>query len=191
MKTTIQKISKYPKIIKIFLDFPNRNFTSLEISKETKISYSTCWRYVRDLNRAGIIHIEKIGEYNVCRLNKDSPLIGQLQKFLSLQLSPHILAVKEFVKHIKGMGYIKKVILFGSVAEGKEKLESDIDIVVFVDKKDKKIEDKITNITDKILEKSRMKIIPLLLTESELKENKQFADEIKKGVILYERSKRS
>ena len=191
MKTTIQKISKYPKIIKIFLDFPNRNFTPLELSKETKISYSTCWRYVQDLDKAGIINIEKIGEYNVCKLNKNSPLIGQLKKFLSLQLSPHMLAVKEFVKKVKGIKNIEKIILFGSVAEGKEKLGSDIDIAIFVDKMDKNIEDDITNISDKILERSNMKIIPMVLTENELKGNKQFTNELKKGVVLYERSKRS
>ncbi len=191
MKTTIQKISKYPDIIRMFLEFPNRNFTPLEISKETKISYSTCWRYVQDLDRGGIIHIEKIGEYNVCRLNKDSPLIGQLKKLLRLQLSPHVLAVKEFIRRVKGMKNIEKIILFGSVAEGKEKLGSDIDVAIFVDRKYNKIENEIINITDRILEKSKMKIIPMLLTKSELRENKQFADELKKGVVLYERNKRS
>lgn len=191
MKTTIQKILKYPKIIKMFLDFPNRNFTPLELSKKTEISYSTCWRYVQVLDEAGIIHVEKIGEYNVCRLNKNSPLIEQLKKFLRLQLSPHMLAIKEFIKQVKGLKNIEKIILFGSVAEGKERLGSDIDIAVFVDKKDNKIEDEITDISDKILEKSKMKIISILLTKNELRGNKQFADELKKGVILYERNKRS
>jgi predicted nucleotidyltransferase len=189
MKITVQKIIKYPEIVNLFLNYPDRNFTPLEISRITKTPYTTTWRYVQSLEKAGVIFIERIGEYNVCKLNKSSPLLEELKSFLKLELSPHWLAINEFLKKVKGLRHIQKIILFGSVAKGVEKLTSDIDIAVMVDKKDVKLEDKISDIVSDLAEKSKMVIVPLILSKNELKDNKQFTTELKKGKILYERSK--
>lgn len=189
MKTTIHKLIRYPVIIKQFFEYPQRKFTPLELSKLTKIPYSTTWRYIHDLESAGLINIEKIGEYNICTLNKSSSLIPQLKRFMQLKMSPHWLAIEEFVKNVKILK-VKKIILFGSVAKGKETLRSDIDIAVIVKSRNKSLENKIIKITHKILDKMRMRIIPLVMTEHEMEKNKRFAQELKKGEMLYERSKR-
>lgn len=190
-KISIPKLLRYPAIIKEFLKYPDKNFNPSEISKKTNISYPTVWRYVQELERSGIIFIEKIGEYNICKLNKYSDLVKQLEKFLKLELSPHRLAAKEFIKKVKKMREVRKVVLFGSVARREEKLESDIDIAIFTEKKTKNLEKNILSVVDEILKNSKMKIIPILLTKNELRENEQFTNELKKGVVLYERNKRS
>lgn len=133
MKTTVQKIIRYPKVIKLFFDYSDRNFTPLEISKTVKIPYATIWRYVQDLKKSGVIQTEKIGEYNVCRLNKNSPLINELKGFIKLQLSPHWLAINEFMSRIKNIHNVERMILFGCVSKNMERLGSDIDIAVIVD----------------------------------------------------------
>lgn len=189
VKTTIQKLTKYPAVLRLFLGYPNRNFTPLEISRITKISYATTWRFIHDLEMAGVITIEKIGGYNVCRLNQKSPIIGELRDFVELELSPHRLAVSRFVDRVKKLKHVEKVILFGSVAKGKEKLTSDVDVALLVGEK-YRLEKKVVEVADEILGETKMKIIPMVLTQKELKENEQFASELAKGEVLYEGAKR-
>ncbi len=190
MDTTIQKLLKYPAVIKLFLKYSKRNFTVREISRETMMPYATTWRYIQKLEQSGIIFIEKIGGYNVCKLNRNSPLIDKLKEFLDLELSPHRLAAKEFTEHAKKIKGIEQIILFGSVAKGEEKLTSDVDIALIA-KKDKRIENKIIVITKEILEKTQISIIPIILDKKEVKEKSQLAEELGKGEVLYERAKRS
>ncbi|MDI6888547.1 MAG: nucleotidyltransferase domain-containing protein [Methanocellales archaeon] len=189
MKTTIQKLTRYPVVLRLFFEYPDRNFTPLEISRITKLAYTTTWRFVHDLERAGVIGIEKIGGYNVCRLNQKSPIIDELKDFVELELSPHRLAVSKFVDRVKKLRHVKKVILFGSVAKGEETLTSDIDVALLVGEK-YRLEKKIAEIADEILGETKMKIIPIVLTQKELKENEQFASELAKGEVLYERAER-
>lgn len=189
MNTTIQKLVKYPAVIKIFFKYPKRNFTILEISKETNISYSTTWRYIQKLEKSGLLFIEKIGGYNICRLNRNSPLGNRLKEYLMLELSPHRLAVEEFTREMKKIKGIDKIILFGSVARKKEKLTSDVNVAL-IGKKNKTLENKVIDITDQVLEKTRINIVPILLTKKEIKEKTQLAEELDKGEILYERTKR-
>jgi len=110
-------------------------------------------------------------------------------KISDIQFSPHRLVTKEFVKKIKKLSAVRRIVLFGSVAKRTEKLTSDIDILVVTDKRNKDLENAITSVADEILKKSRMKIIPFVMTDREAREDKQFADELRKGEILYERVK--
>lgn len=190
MKTTIQKLSRYPAILSLFIKHPDRNLTPMEISKITNISYPTTWRYVHDIEKAGIIFIEKIGEYNICRLNKKSPLIKEIKGLIELELSPHRLAVKEFIRHVKKLKETDKVIMFGSIARGEEKLTSDVDIALLVNNKTEELEKQISIIVEDVLEKTKMRVIPIILTKDE-KIDKQFAEELRKGQVLYARAKRS
>jgi predicted nucleotidyltransferase len=107
---------------------------------------------------------------------------------LEAKPTPQKAVIKDFINKIKKVDGIKKVILFGSVARDQEKLTSDIDIAVVTKGKKEIIEKEVNEIVDEILQKSKMVIVPLFLTEKEMKENKQFEEEIKKGKILYERN---
>ncbi len=190
MNTTIQKLLKYPEVIRLFFKYPERTFTVLEIAKETKVPYATAWRYIQKLEQSGVIFIEKIGGYNACKLNKKSPLVNKLKKFLELELSPHKLAVRNFTKEAKKIKGIEKIILFGSVARGEEKLTSDVDIAL-IGKKNKTLENRVINVTNDILEKTRIKIVPILLNKKEAMERVRLTEELNEGEVLYERTKRS
>jgi predicted nucleotidyltransferase len=181
------EISGRRNIIEIFLKYPQRRFTIRELSELAKTSYATTWRFIQKLDKAGIILTEKIGASISCKLNTQTPFIREIEKLLEIETSPQRRAAREFANEIKKVREIRRVILFGSVARAEEKLTSDIDIAVFVAQKDQKIESKIVRTADKILKRSKMKIVPILLTREELKENKQFAKELEKGVVLYER----
>ena len=190
MNTDVQKIIKYPQILRLFLKYPERRFTPFELSKIARVPYPTARRYVLFLGKAGITNIERVGAYNVCRLNAGSPLVSEIKKVLRSELSPHKHAIKEFADNLKQIKEVKKAILFGSVAKGEEVISSDIDVAVIAEKKTGALEKKISILSEKIRDKSRMRIVPILLTETEAIESQQFGDELKKGVVIYERHKR-
>ena len=64
-------------------------------------------------------------------------------------------AIFEFVKKVSDLDEISSITLFGSVAEGKATIESDIDMLVIVS--NMKIEKDITKITNEISDKCNKK----------------------------------
>ena len=187
MKTTIQKYIKHKDVIEHLMRFPEREFTVLELAREVKKAYATVWRFVQLLDQAGIIFTKKIGNYTICMLNKKSPYLAEIEKVLELAVSPQRSAFKRFLGEIKKIKEVAKVYLFGSVAEGKEKPESDVDCVIILDKKTRELEEKIHGIMGRILEDSKIQIVPHVLTEKEFTENNAFKKEVEKGELSYEK----
>jgi len=94
MNNNLQKLLRYPKLIKIFIDHPGQSYTPHKLSKITGISYSTVWRYVQDLRDFGLISINKLGKYNDCKLNKSSPILSKLRGVISLEIPSKVQAKK-------------------------------------------------------------------------------------------------
>ncbi|RMF89206.1 MAG: hypothetical protein D6733_06805 [Methanobacteriota archaeon] len=186
--TMLARVSRHKDIIKLLLKYPDRTFTVRELSKLSKASYSTTWRLIKDLHGTGTISTERIGPSVSVRLNKKSSFVPEIRKILEIEPSPHRLAAKEFAEKAREIESVERIILFGSVAKGIEKLSSDVDIAVIADSmKDKR---KIERIADRILKTMQINIIPLIMTREEAVENPQFREELEKGETMYERGKR-
>lgn len=183
-----EKITKHKEIAKTLLKYPNRTFTIRELAKETETPYTTTWRHIQQLDQTGIITTTKIGPSTTCRLNKKTPYIKELKKIAEIETSPQKTAAKEYAKKAKTLKEVEKIILFGSTAKKTEKPTSDVDIAVIV--KDKKTEKTLQKIADDILKTARIKTTPIVMTQQEASENKQFKKELEKGETLYERDKR-
>lgn len=183
----LPKISKHRKVVRLLLKYPNRTFTIRELSRLADTPYATVWRLINDLYSAGVVHLSKIGGSLACKLNTKSPFLAEVEKILEIEPSPHRLAAGKFAERVKNIAGVERIILFGSVARSEERLESDVDIAVIVG--DKGVEGKINRIADEILNASRIKIIPLVLTWREATENAQFRKELEEGEVLYERDK--
>lgn len=187
MNNIIQRCITRRRIIELFLKYPKREFTVNELSKLSFTSYATTWRFIQILDKAGVIFTKSIGHSLVCKLNNDSPFLREIKKALELKPSPQKAVIEDFINKIKELEDVQKIVLFGSVSRGMEDLTSDIDIAIFVKCRNKKLEREINKISNDIIEKSKMKIVPLILTRRELKRSKQFAMELERGVVLYER----
>ncbi len=188
MNNIIHEIIPRKSIFELFLKYPHREFTINELSQLSKTSYATTWRFVQKLDKAGVIFTKIVGHSTVCKLNESSSFLKELERILS-KSTPQKAVVGEFVTQIKKVREVKKIILFGSVARDEEKPTSDIDIAIIVSKKNGKLNNIVSNVRDKILRDSRMLIVPIVLTDKELMENRQFEEEVRKGRILYERNK--
>lgn len=84
MNNNVQKLLRRPKLIKLLLEYPERSFTPHELSKLTGVPYPTVWRYVHDLRDFDVISLERIGRYNICKLNQSSPITSKLESIIEL-----------------------------------------------------------------------------------------------------------
>jgi predicted nucleotidyltransferase len=85
-------------------------------------------------------------------------------------------ALERFVEEIKKKygKRIKKVILFGSYARGEQTLESDIDILILIDKEDFRLRRAIVDLSFDYFLKYRVDISPKVISKEDFKENLQY-----------------
>jgi len=96
---------------------------------------------------------------------------------------------KEILKEFEPIGKHAKVILFGSLAKGTYRLDSDIDLAIIT--KDKNLMELASSIADKILTEHGKLVSLKFIEEKEFENGKSpFIDEIKKGIVIYNGRKR-
>jgi DNA-binding Lrp family transcriptional regulator len=176
------------EIINLVLRNPSSPHNINQISRTLKISVGSAHKIIKELEKKGVVRSTKLGNAIYYRLNfnketiKITSLILAEQKQITFQ-SPLIKLYGKEIEKIKA----KIIILFGSILEKKEKA-GDIDVLFIIPKKEdaKRIYHKCSEIS---MLKTKQ-IVPLILTEKDLKEKiekqeKLILDIIKKGVVLF------
>jgi predicted nucleotidyltransferase len=96
---------------------------------------------------------------------------------------------KEILKEFEPIGEKAKIILFGSVARGNYRLDSDIDLAIIT--KDKNLIELAQSIADKILAEHGKLVSIKFINEEELEKKKgPLMDEIKRGIVIYDGRRR-
>lgn len=91
---------------------------------------------------------------------------------------------KDILKEFKSVGKHAKIILFGSLARGDYRLDSDIDLAIMT--RDRSLMKLSSSIADKILvEYGKLVSLKFISEEDFDKENSPIKDEIKKGMVIY------
>lgn len=189
MNNIVNKMVYHSGAARLFLDHPDEYFTAADVSRALGMPYATAWRYVRLLKGAGVVRELRVGRAWAYRLNAESPFLGRLGTLLrgAAGDSPHMVVAKEFVRRARKLDNVRRIVLFGSVSRGEERPGSDVDLIVVPKRADKKTEDAIGDITLDIIDKSGIALTPLVMSEKELKEDRQFENEIKNGVVMHDR----
>jgi len=189
MDNIIQKVLKSRRVVEILLRYPEREFTVNELSRLAGTPYVSTWRFIKESEESGLVFVKRIGSSNVCRLNKGSLFLKDIQNALKSRASPQKAVLESLTMKMKKIKSIRRIVLFGSVARNMEKPGSDVDIALIVDKKGGGLEKAVTDVVDRIMERSRIKIVPIILTEREAEEKSQFSNDVREGIVLYERNK--
>lgn len=155
---------------------PNEKMYCREIAKNTKISIGSASQGLRKLSDLGIIKKEKRGKETYYSADTENPLLKHFKIFLSLLL------LNEMIMKLKKMS--KKIILFGSTARGEDKADSDIDIFILANQKEK-----VKDIINKSRSKFEKRISPIIVNSNEFitLKNKDIAlyRKINEGVTLW------
>jgi predicted nucleotidyltransferase len=146
---------------------------------------------MKELKALNLVSLERVGNVNLWRVNKKSyayHTLSRIIKGLRKTLRP-VEHLKSIIRHNLPKTMVEKAVLFGSIATGQERPNSDIDLFLLV--KDKKTKDKIKPYINKLfnlcLDLYGNRLSPYVLTKAELakKQNLPLVSKIKNGIPLY------
>jgi len=178
------------KIIKFLLTH-EASMSEREIASILKVSHMSVNRTMRELAELNFVNFVTIGKAHLWRVNHKSYAFRALSELIK-----GVSGIQEPIEELKKIllknlpkTFIKRIVLFGSIAKGSERTNSDIDIFVLArDKQSKeKLESSIEKLSNICFEMYGNRLAPYILTEQELKQKKKLKviSEIKKGIEIF------
>lgn len=161
-----------------------------ELAKVVKVSVMTINRLMKELHEMNLVSMERVGNANVWSVNKESYAYAALSKAIN-----EIAVIPAPLEHLKNTltdnipkGLVKKVTLYGSVAQGKSKPNSDIDLFILVrsPKETEELSATIDKLSNLCFSLYGNRLAPYILTDAQLEEKKTLPilKEIEKGIRI-------
>lgn len=163
------------KILSFFSQHPAEMYCESEIRKCTEVSAGATNQTLRLLRNLDLVEREGKGNLYIYKLNNGNNAVRHFKIFETL------VYLSDFVKEIKP--HAREIILYGSCAEGMNTANSDIDIFIKTEHKDKvrKIANKY-RLMDESIKSIAMSSLEIA---SSKKTDKVFYSEVRKGIVLW------
>jgi predicted nucleotidyltransferase len=165
-----------------------------EIASVLDVSHMSINRIMKQLADINLVNFVTIGKAHLWKVNRGSyafRVLSQLIEDISKIRSPLEDLKKTILENLPGDTVIK-VILFGSVAKGLERENSDIDIFILVQnlKMKKKVEPFLERLSNKCFDLYGNRFAPYILTGHEIKQrrNLNVIQEINQGIQIFPKS---
>lgn len=178
------------KIVKYLLAH-EASMSEREIASILKVSHMSINRIMRNLADVNFVNYITVGKAHLWKVNKKSHAYRILSALVA-EISTINDPLGDLTKVLrKGLPkkLLKRVVLFGSVAKGTEKVNSDIDVFILV--KDKQsaamLEPSIEKLSNVCFELYGNRLAPYILTEKEMKRKKNLhiIQEIDRGIQIF------
>ncbi|MGH9856925.1 MAG: nucleotidyltransferase family protein [Acidobacteriota bacterium] len=124
------------RIVRALIDYPGKIFTVRKLAETAKVSASEAAAVVQQLEKYGALRIQPVGRSYLLTLNDDSYILNKILRPLIKAEQDTLGALALMLKSILDNDGIESAALFGSVAAGKEREDSDIDLLVISDNLD-------------------------------------------------------
>ena len=165
------------QILTFLARHPDKQFYIREIAKNMDKSVGGTHKTLKSLKEMNFIIENKSGKNIYYQINQMNPSIKNFKIFMTIN------ELTTLVNNLKKLS--EKIILYGSCANGEDTSDSDMDILVLTNEKEK-VNKKILNM------KFERKIQAIVVNASDLinmKENdKAFYNEVNKGITLWDRN---
>ncbi|MBU1853154.1 MAG: nucleotidyltransferase domain-containing protein [Candidatus Omnitrophica bacterium] len=161
-------------ILRYFATHSDATLYESEIAKRTKISVGSANQSLKGLFKKDMVSLEKRGNMNFYSLNLDNPLVRQFK------ITQTISELNGLINKLKSLS--KRVILFGSCAEGLDTENSDVDLAI-VSQEEQEVR--------KLIKQQKMtrEIQALIFNSKDVMalpdKDKPLYERIQKGIILW------
>jgi predicted nucleotidyltransferase len=119
------------RLLRTLLPDPQRRWTGRELAASARVSTAQGARDLRDFLEVGIVLREVLGKSYSWRVNGEHVLVPELSRLIELEAGLRNRLVREFGQLVAHTP-VRRAILFGSVARGDERSDSDVDLLLEV-----------------------------------------------------------
>jgi len=173
--------TNHQRVLSFLSKFADSELHEREIARRIGISYGSANQTLNDLHSAGALERRREGKMCFYRLNLRNPIVQEFKRLnILLLLEPLVQKIKKTVR---------KIVLFGSCAQGTDTTESDVDLFIVAQDREKVL--KVVNSYSPGSRFQQIKIQPVVKTPLELleMENKSdvFLTQVRKGIVLWEK----
>ncbi len=168
------------KVVRTLCRYPSKRFTIRELASYTKVSHTPVLKSLSDLQGMNLIRLEKHGTANLLTLNQKSYLYPLLSKLFSVESGTK----EKMEQRISSLlPPVKMAALFGSIQQRRERLDSDIDLLLVAQDNKKMVQRLTGELRGTITEEFGSYLSPLIFTEEEFKRKKNtpFAKDLVKN----------
>jgi len=166
-----------------------------ELAKMIGVSHGAVNRALKELHDQNLITPMRVGNVMAWQLNKGSYAYNFLKDFVNVLKKPPFDKLKTMLSGLdnKDDFTIKKVVIYGSVAEGRELPNSDIDLFIAVENEKERKNEHLLNWLSFLNQSCIMmfgnKLSPNIFTRKDIEnsKNKKFLENIRKGIVIFER----
>jgi predicted nucleotidyltransferase len=164
-------------VLELFLDDPMQEYHEREVIRKTHVSKGSANHILRLLAKSDFLIRKKRGRMVFYTLDTKEPTVRQFKVLLN------VYGLKKLLDQIKE--HCRRIILFGSCAQGADVKESDIDLFVLTSEKDfvrRKISEFNRN--------NKRQIAPIVVNSNEFvklkREDKPLYENIERGIMLWQ-----
>lgn len=180
--------SKVKQKILLFLFGNYTAMSERELARILGVSHASVNRIMREFSEIDLVYSNRVGNVVMWNVNRKSLAYKELKELPSLLTSPLNHLLQTISMSLAGQR-INRAILFGSVAEGKERPGSDIDLFILTPNNDTKssLAQPLESLANKCLELYGNCLQPYVLTEKEFNKprNKYLLENIAKGITVF------
>lgn len=126
------------RVFRVLVTFPSKEFTGRELARTAGADASKTIQYLNTLLDHGLVERRTVGHSQLWRLRQGHYLVKKLGPVLGLERAAIGDLYALISKKLRAIGVVETAIIFGSVARGEERPDSDIDLFILVDGKSEK-----------------------------------------------------
>ena len=165
------------QVFEFFLEDSLNEYHEREVVRRTGVSKGSAGKILKLLTNFGFLTREEKGRLAIYRLNQNEATVKQFKVLIN------VFTLKPLTDKLRKNS--RKVMLFGSCAQGLDTKESDIDLLVVTDKKEVA-----GRIISEFNKKSQRRVAPITVNMNEyirLKtDDKPLYENIERGITLWE-----
>lgn len=175
------------RIVRTLFKYSGRLWSCSDLEHLAETPHATTFRTLYELSDLNILDSQKVSKKNIVFKIRESPLVKELKKLAFLEQTIAKKIAKEFIKAIKAEKIISAY-LYGSTVTGNLHPHSDIDILIILEKHDKRKERRIQEIASEISYEKNKVISTLFIDKQEIEKVRetQFIKSVKENrELLY------
>lgn len=169
-------------ILRTLVKYRGKIYTIRGLAEDAGASHPEVSKTLEELEKFGIVQIQPVGRAHQVSLNEKSYVLNKIIKPILSAEEKTLAEVTAILSNILGTKKIISVAIFGSVASGKEQVDSDIDVLVICDDFDHAIP-LISKASEEISSRFQSKLSHIVFSESQLRSKKKKRNALVQSIL--------